>query len=123
MFSTKELVIKLTTQNAPPIKVVTRQPNRVTRAEDRCPVKKAKAIPTEPSHAKPSNKTSHMLLFFSFFFFLFQVKAMTKMTKLYCLILYTLTSVCVFFVNLGVCRVYSNRTFDIAGSDPGPFTK
>ena len=64
MFSTKELVIKLTTQNAPPIKVVTRQPNRVTRAEDRCPVKKAKAIPTEPSHAKPSNKTSHMLLFF-----------------------------------------------------------
>ena len=70
MFSTKELVIKLTTQNAPPIKVVTRQPNRVTRAEDRCPVKKAKAIPTEPSHAKPSNKTSHMLLFFSFFFFL-----------------------------------------------------
>ena len=71
MFSTKELVIKLTTQNAPPIKVVTRQPNRVTRAEDRCPVKKAKAIPTEPSHAKTSNKTSHMLLFFFFFFFFF----------------------------------------------------
>ena len=94
MFSTKELVIKLTTQNAPPIKVVARQPNRVTRAEDRCPVKKAKAIPTEPSHAKTSNKTSHMLLFF----FLFQVKAMTKMTKLYCFILYTLTSVCVFSI-------------------------
>ena len=94
MFSTKELVIKLTTQNAPPIKVVARQPNRVTRAEDRCPVKKAKAIPTEPSHAKTSNKTSHMLLFF----FLFQVKATTKMTKLYCLILYTLTSVCVFSI-------------------------
>ena len=64
MFSTKELVIKLTTQNAPPIKVVTRQPNRVTRAEDWCPVKKAKAIPTESNHAKTSNTTSHMLLFF-----------------------------------------------------------
>ena len=69
MFSTKELVIKLTTQNAPPIKVVTRQPNRVTRAEDRYPVKKAKAIPTEPSHAKTSNKTSHVTFFFLFFFF------------------------------------------------------
>ena len=68
MFSTKELAIKLTTQNVPPIKVVTLQPNRVTRAEDRCPAKKAKAIPTESNHAKTSNTTSHMLLFFSFFF-------------------------------------------------------
>ena len=76
MFSTKELVIKLTTQNAPPIKVVTRQPNRVTRAEDWCPVKKAKAIPTESNHAKTSNTTSHMLLFF-----LFQVTAITKKTS------------------------------------------
>ena len=79
MFSTKELAIKLTTQNVPPIKVVTLQPNRVTRAEDRCPVKKAKAIPTESNHAKTSNTTSHMLLFFSFF--LFQMTAITKMTS------------------------------------------
>ena len=48
MFSTNELAIKLTVQNAPPIRVVIRQPSRVTRAVDMRPVKKVSAIATEP---------------------------------------------------------------------------
>ncbi|KAJ7365253.1 hypothetical protein OS493_005350 [Desmophyllum pertusum] len=56
MFSTKELAIKLTTQNAPPIRVVIRQPNRLTRAVDRWPVKNVMAMATEPTHAEKSNK-------------------------------------------------------------------
>ena len=52
MFSTKELAIKLTAQNAPPIRVVMRQPNRVIRAVDRWPVKNINAMATDPTHAK-----------------------------------------------------------------------
>ena len=56
MFSAKELAIKLTTENAPPMSPVMRQPNRVIRAVDRGPAKKVNAMATEPSHAEIENK-------------------------------------------------------------------
>ena len=61
MFSTKELAIRLATQNAPPIRVVIRQPNRVIKAADRWPVRKDNAMATEPTHAEKYNKHSLIL--------------------------------------------------------------
>ena len=62
MLSTKELHIKLTVQNTPLIRVVMRQPNRVTRAFDTCPVKKIMAMAREPTQAaeKYQNNICHV---------------------------------------------------------------
>ena len=62
MLSTKELHIKLTVQNTPPIRVVMRQPNRVTRAFEPCPVKKVMAMAREPTQAaeKYQNNKCHV---------------------------------------------------------------
>ena len=60
MLSTKELHIKLTVQNTPLIRVVMRQPNRVTRAFDTCPVKKIMAREPTQAAEKYQNNNCHV---------------------------------------------------------------
>ena len=52
MFFAREEKPRLNAHKNPPSKVVTRQPNRLTRNPDACPEKKISAIESEPTQAK-----------------------------------------------------------------------
>lgn len=52
MFFAREEMPRLNAHKNPPSRVVTRQPNLLTRAPDACPEKKISAIESEPTQAK-----------------------------------------------------------------------